>query len=286
MNIRPDQSMANLRGDLGGANEQSYVIPTTIDGTYEVQRVLHPAVASMAQGAFYKLTDYAGTTFAVWFDIDANGTEPNGPIYTACDVKIEVNVATGDLAPAVATAAKAAIDAEVLFVGFTNVKSSATLDFTSTIKHDLAAPASYVEAETAGPFTVSTVTAGVQPTVNGKYFTARNASTGFYYWFTNNGVGVDPEVADHTSKVIALTGNESQAGFIAAIEAVVEGSTGLTANAEGDKVYISVDSGGPVTDLGAGTSGFTVQVQSQGYSQSYAPGMNLGDDSVEPSAIS
>lgn len=284
--FRPDQSVAALRADLGGANEQSYITPSNIDGAYEVQRIVHPAVAAMAQGDFYKLTNYAGTKFAVWFDIDADGTEPNGAIYSACDVKIKVSVSTGDLAPAVATAAKTAIDLEVLFVGFSIVKTSATLDFTSTIKGNLAAPASYVEAETAGPFTASTPTGGSEPTVGGKYFTFSNTTTSFYAWFTNNGVGADPAVADHTSKVIALTGNETNAQYLAAIVSVLDSTSGMTAVLDGSRIVLHVDGVGPATDLTAGDSGFTVAVAAQGATAYYGPNDGRADDSPVPVAFS
>ena len=286
MNLLPAQSIQALKVDGSGANEQMYITPTTLDGVAEVQKIVHPAVAALGQGDFYKLTNYAGTTFAIWFDIDANGTAPNGPIYSACDVSIMASVSTGGTAADVATAAKAAMDAEVLFVGFTLVKSSADITFTSTITGNLTAPASYVEAETAGPFTASTVTGGSDPTVKGKYFTIKNSTTGFYYWFTNNGVGTDPAVASHTSKEIALVGDESQAGFLAAIEAVIEATSGLSSSVDGSRIVVSVDAVATATDISAGDSGFTVEVRSQGYAQQYAPAMNLQDDSTSPSLLS
>lgn len=284
--LRSDQSVGALFGDLGGSQEQSYIIPTTLDGAYEVQTVVHPAVTELGQGDFYKLTNAAGTTYAVWFDIDNNGTEPNGAIYTACSVKIQVDVVTGDTAAQVATKAKTAIDAEALFVKFTNSRNTATITFTSTLRGNIAAPASYVEAETAGPFTVDTTTAGSSPTVQGKYFTFANTTTSFYGWFSNNGAGSDPAPGG-TGREIALVGNETNATYLAAIVTVIDGTTGMTAALDGDRITVKVDAVGAATDIGAGDSGFTVSIGSQGKANAgFAPGGNRGDDSVTPSLIS
>ena len=284
--LLPSQSVADLKADLGGSNEQAYITCVAPGGTFEVQKIVCPAVAAMAQGAFFKLVNAAGTKIAVWFDIDADGTEPNGAIYTACDVKIEVDVVTGDLAADVATKALAAIVAEGDFALFSASRSGADLTFTSTIKGNLTAPASYVEAETAGPFTASTPTGGADPDLQAKYFTFSKAGTNYYGWFTSNGAGVDPAPSG-TGVPIALVGSETTAAQVATLAAAaLEALAGISAVADGDRVVLKVDAIGPVTDVGAGDSGFTVAVQSQGVNSSFLPSGNYGAGSNAPSAIS
>ena len=138
--------------------------PSTIavSAVQETYTLTIPATAAAAQGDFVMLYDHDGASWAVWFDIDAAGTEPNGAIYSASDNQIEVDIATGGSAIANALAFFTAVDGVVTNVGFTN-----NLDGTIAVLLSTAGPApfdavSYVEAEDAtGSITVGTITDGV-----------------------------------------------------------------------------------------------------------------------------
>jgi hypothetical protein len=48
------------------------------------------------QADYYTFESQTGVTFAVWFDIDGNGTAPTGANYVAATNKIEVDITSGD----------------------------------------------------------------------------------------------------------------------------------------------------------------------------------------------
>ena len=108
-------------------------------GTAEITTVTFPAVASATQADYVHFTAQDGTKYAVWLDIDANGTAPTGALYVAADTQIEVDVVTGDTDAQVATKVKAAIgtsmDADFTVgtpsgadITFTQLKTGAVTD--------------------------------------------------------------------------------------------------------------------------------------------------------------
>jgi hypothetical protein len=120
-----------------------------------------PAMASATQGDFFVVYDDAGNSTAVWLDIDADGTEPAGTLYTATDAQIEVNIATGDNATAVAGKVHTAISGNISDITFTD-NSNGTI----TVLLDNAGPATNAFRKNAdedgnGSFTVGTITKGV-----------------------------------------------------------------------------------------------------------------------------
>lgn len=284
-NFLPSQSVAALKGDLNGSNEQSYITPSSMGGTGEVQTITAPATAAAAQGDYFVLENMGGAKAAIWLDIDANGTAPTGAAYVAADSKIEVNIVTGGTAAQNATLIQSAA-ASIL--GWTAVDNlDGTVTYTSSYVGNSPAPTRHNTGDTGdGSFVVATTTAGTAPTVQGKYFTYSSGATSFYGWFTSSGNGADPAVAAHTSKVIALDGDETNAEYLAAITAVIDGTTGMSAELDGSRIIVSVDAIGAATDLTAGDSGFTVEVRSPGLGQVYSPAINMADDNPQPSAIS
>ena len=285
MNILPSQSVAALRGDLNGSVEQSYITPIAMGGSGEVQTVTVPATVAAAQGDYFVLENAVGAVAAIWLDIDADGTAPTGAAYVAADSKIEVNIVTGGTA---AQNAALVVAAAASVLGWTAVDNEdGTVTYTSSYVGNAPAPAIHNTGDTGdGSFLATTTTAGTAPTVQGKYFTYSNTTTSFYGWFTSSGNGSDPAVADHTSKVIALDGDESNAEYLAAIVAVIDGTTGMSAELDGSRIVVQVDGVGAATDLTAGDSGFSVSIGAQGYGQSYSPAINMADDSPQPSLIS
>jgi len=286
MFLKPSQSINVLVADLGGANEKTYLTPTAMGGTFEVQDVLAPSTASAGQGDYFVLTKPNGVTVAGWLDIDANGTQPTGAAYVAATTKVTCSIVTGGtatqngaiIATAFATAKQGWVATDLL---------NGHVSMTQTFVGDAAAPARHNTGDTGnGSFTVATTTAGTAPTVQGKYFLYSNTTTGFYGYFTSSGNGSDPAVAGRTAKVIALAGDESNSSYLSAISNVIDTTTGMTATVDGSRISINVDAYGAATDVNAGDSGFTVTLSGQGGSRIYGPDINEMDDNPEPSTIS
>ena len=285
-NFRPDQSISALKLDMGGANEQSYITPSAMGGTGEVQTITVPATASAAQGDYFVLEKPGGDKIAFWLDIDADGTEPTGAAYVASDNQVEINIVTGGTAVQNAALVAAAIESVGAFSVVDN--EDGTVAVTFLMVGNAAAPAIHNTGDTGnGSFLVATTTAGTAPTVQGKYFTAANTTTAFAFWFSSSGNGSDPAVADHTAVEITLEGDESNAEYIYLIAINISLQSGLTAEVDGSRINVYVDSIGAATDLGAGDSGFTVEVKSQGGAvQGIVPSTSVTGLSVTAQTIS
>lgn len=286
MNLKPSQSVANLRGDLGGSNEQSYIVPSELDGVNEIQSITCPSMAEAAQGDYFVLTKQSGDVVAVWLDIDAAGIAPTGAAYLASDVQIEVDIVTGDTAAQVAAKIVAAIVADTgLDDGFSYEADDDVIMFTALLSGDCVDPAVHNTGDTGdGSFVAAVELAGAAPSVAGLFFTFSNTSTNFYAWFSSNGVGTDPAESG-TGIEIALTGSETNAQYLAAIVSAIDGASGMSAELDGSTIIVSVDAIGEVADVGAGDSGFSVSIGSQGNASSYLPSSNLAAQSPEPGLI-
>lgn len=285
-NFRPDQSIAALKLDLGGSNEQSYITPSAMGGSGEVQTITVPATASAAQGDYFVLEEPGGDKIAFWLDIDADGTEPTGAAYVASDNQVEINIVTGGTAVQNAALVAAAIESVGAFSVVDN--EDGTVAATFNMVGNAPAPTRHNTGDTGnGSFVVATTTAGTAPTVQGKYFTAANTTTAFAFWFSSSGNGTDPAVAAHTAVEIVLEGDETNAEYIALIAAGIDAQIGLSAEVDGSRINVYVDSLGAATDLGAGDSGFTVEVRSQGgATQGLLPSSSVTALSVTAQTIS
>lgn len=284
--LRPDQSIAALKQDMGGAREQGYITPTAMGGTGEVQTITVPATAAAAQGDYFVLTDPEGVTLAVWLDIDADGTEPTGAAYVASDAQEEVDIVTGGTAAQNAALVAAALEGTGAFSVVDN--EDGTLAVTFLKVGNAAAPAIHNTGDTGdGSFLATTTTAGTAPTVQGKYFTVASTSTAFAFWFSSSGNGSDPAVADHTAVEIDLGGDESNAEYLAYIVSKIAGEAGLSAELDGSRIVVANTLVGAAVDLGAGDSGFTVSTASQGYAvQGIVPSTSVTGLSVTAQTIS
>lgn len=280
--FQPGQSVSAIPGNYSGQREGASLLVQNIGGAYEVQTITCPAGSGVTQGDFVIITDFEGTETAVWLDLDADGTEPNGALYAATDAQIEVDVASADTDEEVATAFGAAIAA---LAGFTVAVDGAVVTITSTIKGDIDAAVPHDEPETgAGSLVVAEVTAGAEPDIGGKYFLCNSASTGYYVWFSSNGVGTDPEVADRTGAEVALTGNETESQIATAAAAVIDALSGLYAISNGPTIVISADASQNLTDVTAGDSGFALGPVVQGGGVVMSPSTSVTGLTSSPSS--
>ena len=281
------QEVGNLKGDLGGENEVSRVTVIADDGVREVFSVTFVATASMAQGDFLLLENGDGQIWAIWADIDAAGTEPNGALYTGADVKVEVDVVTGDTAAQVATKFVDAIEGAVGYDGLVITGSTGVRVFTYDLMGAKDDAETHNEAETtAGSIVAAVTTEGADSTLNSTYVTFRSGgNSAFYAWLNVNGEGVDPAPGG-TGIDVAIAASDAIAVVGAALATAVAANANFDADYEGDGVVnLSADALGATTDVGSGDSPFTVSNAVQGSAQKQSPSMSPADISNNPSAF-
>jgi hypothetical protein len=128
------------------------------EGTAEVTVVTIPATSGATQGDYFIINNKAGVSFAVWLDIDADGTEPSGPLYTATDYQIQAGIATGDTTAQAAAKVVAAIEGDSNWDGFDEIvdNTDGSFDVTATALGDCTDATVHNAAESgAGSITVS-----------------------------------------------------------------------------------------------------------------------------------
>jgi len=91
-----------------------------VPGTREVNTVTLPTTAGAAQADYVVLYNAAGTSYAMWLDIDADGTAPTGALYVASDNQIEVDIVGGGTAAQNGTLAYTALNGNVTDMTFTD----------------------------------------------------------------------------------------------------------------------------------------------------------------------
>jgi hypothetical protein len=136
------------------------------DGLEEITTVTFPATAGATQGDYLHILNQAGRKTAIWLDIDGNGTAPSGALYLAADSKIKVAIVAGDLAPAVATKAVAAMGSIPGLTILDNLDGTVTFTQTTVGTTTDAAPKSENDAG-AGSIAVSITRQGAAASVPG-----------------------------------------------------------------------------------------------------------------------
>jgi hypothetical protein len=284
--LNPGTRVELLRNDIGGQAEQSYVSVIADTGALEVQTVTCPTFAASAQGDFIVLENVAGDSVGIWLDKDAAGTEPAGAIYVATDDKVEVDIVTGNTAAQVAAALVAALGATLADVTVVD-NEDGTITLTQDLMGNVAAPVRSNTAEDGdGSFVVATTTAGAASNMQDDYLTLRTgADAAFYAWVNVNGEGVDPAPAG-TGIEVALSAGDTASAVATALAAALDAETDFVASADGTRVKVVNAAVGTATDIGAGTSLFTVSKQVDGGPDRYSPDMNPGSISNNPAALS
>jgi hypothetical protein len=261
--FHPGQSIENLNAT--GLQEETDISVTLADtGVIDVQTITFGAFATFAQGDFFTCENAAGTVFAVWFDLDANGTEPNGAIYTAADTAIEVDIATGNTATQVATAVQAAITGNI--TGSTTANPSAgVVTITSDTMGVVGAAVSYLETEadvSAGITPVATAT-GVASNYLDTEFLVSTPAADFHVWFNVNAEGTDPETTANGLE-IEIDPSASAATIISELVTVIGAATGLDCAAHGSGIRITNTATGTAADASVTSAPVTIGQIRQG----------------------
>lgn len=285
--INPNQTVESLGGDLSGRAEQSYITCIADTGVYDVQTLTFDATANINQAEFFVLTNQAGTDYAVWFDIDANGTTPTGAAYGAVDAAIEVDITTGQTAAQVAAAVEIALGATAN-MSFDDTAADGTMTVTQDKIGVTTAVVWYDADSTAysggGALAVAATTVGVASNLQNKYVTFRSGSnSAFNCWFNVGSEGSDPS-AGGTALTATMSAGAAATAVATAIALAINNNANFEAEADGARVKITNAAEGVATNIGAGNSTFTVAVQADGYAAWVEPSTSPASISNNPSA--
>lgn len=267
--ISPGTSNTSLVNDGSGSPEQSYVTVGSVGtGSFEQFTATFPAVAALAQADYLSFSQAGdGHKFAVWFDIDANGTTPTGAVYVAADSQVEVDVTTGQTAAQVAAAAKAAIELDADFTDFDITDNlDGTLTFVSNKLGNPTDAAPHNTGDTGDGSVSISVTSGSAASSQNDYLVLRDDDTGlFHVWLNVNSEGVDPNPGGGSVGIeVAVNAADSTTAVATALASAVNANAEFEAEADGSRVKITTATNAAVVDIGAGDSGFTVSVSTQG----------------------
>lgn len=290
MILSPAQSVNALRPHLGKTWEQSQITCIAEVAAKEIANVTFATGALSVQADFIIVTNVAGTTWAVWLDIDAAGTAPNGALYTATDNKIEVDILSGDTAAQVATKVFTAIGSNITNVTCTN-PSAGVVRLAQTKVGAVDNVVAYDETEGGtSSATVAIATSGVDAVLQNTYFQLKNgAGDDFFVWFNVNSEGVEP-AGTGTAIEVALAAPSTAAEVASAVATALNDnanfSSEVTYSGSSSLTLVNDDTAANVTDIVDEDTGFTFSVLQQGQALIYSPATITGSISVTPSLIS
>lgn len=297
-------------GVAGAAQAETVTIPTVAEaqievltvpttGAFQVETVTFPATAGATQADYFVIENVAGADFAVWLDIDSDGTAPSGDIYTATTNKIEVNIATEGTAAANAAAAKTAIELNINWAGITITDNEdGTLTFTQNTVGDVVDVVKKNADDTSeGSFTSVLDTNGVANAVTqADYFTIVNVDgTIFAAWLDLDANGTEPTGAIYTAADVKIEVNVTSGNTAitnaAAVKAAIEANENwdgitITNNLDGT-LTLTQDSKGAVDNIivksadDSGAGSFSASTTNEGVS-----GVEQGDYVVLKNALS
>lgn len=259
-----------LRRDipLAGVKEVTHIGCIAEAGQYEISLITCVATASAAQGDYFVFESPAAETYAVWLDINANGTAPTGAAYVASTHQVQASIVTGGTA----TQNRDIILAAIGTIANMTIVATSTNQITITA-NTFANRANTVRHNTGdtgnGSFVVATSQGGVASTLNSTYFTIQGISTSFYVWMNTDSKGVDPAVAGKTGIPVALTAPMTNANVGTAVKNALDAKVDFVATNVSQNVVVTVQSAEAEVDVadGAAPTGFSFSVATQGVTQ-------------------
>ncbi len=290
---KPSQSVGALKGDLDKRRERTLIACIAETGKKALSVVTVPTTAAAGEGDFFIYTALNGQKLGFWLNKNDAGNDagsaPVGLLAAACDSLTEIDIVTGGTAIVNAALVFAELEAVMAAEDVTAVDN---LDGTITLTEDLVGSGVTLVRKNLnesgnGAFGVAS-TDGAASVLQNKKMTILNSTTAFYAWFNVNGEGADP-TGTGTGLEVALspgTSGVTAAQVSAALAAILLAATGLFASADGSNVYASSDAEAPAVDAGAGNTGFTVTVVSQGQGAVVDAGGSPADFTNEPDLVS
>ena len=139
-----------------------------------------------------------------------------------------------------------------------------------------------------GSFESTKVTvAGTAASLANKYFIFSSSGVNYYCWYNLDAGGVDPAVASKTAVPVAITTGQSTSTIATATAAAVDAKALVNSYASGSDVWIKSDNQAHVPNAGAGNSGFTVNIVSQGHpAEDTYPSKAVNSFTNSPSSVS
>lgn len=249
-----------------GEFEQTTITCVAEEGALEVFTVTMPATAAATQADYVVIENQAGTKYALWIDIDDNGTEPTGALYVGSDVQIRLDLSTGGTAAENGTILFTATSA---LTALTRVDGeNGTVTFTNTLMGTSEDPVPKdADDSDPGSITAAVTNAGAASNLNDTYITFSNANdaTDYYVWYNVNGEGTDPEVADTTGIEVELLPEATDDDVAAATRTALSAAADVTITGATNQVIITNDLMGPSTDTAdTGSTGFTINKDNDG----------------------
>lgn len=259
---------------LASIPEASTITCGADDGRFYDLRITVPEVASLTQGDYVTFKDVStDETWAVWVDIDANGTAPTGALYAASDVQVEVDILSTDNQAALALAVRNAIQDAPEFDVTNKFSISNDATTASIFSKKLGPPSEAAQVKNAddsgaGSFQVTAMTVGEASTVNSTYFqmySGDNTNT-YYVWLDSNSEGVDP-TGTGTGLKASFAGEANSTAVATAIKNAINlanSGKDFTATSSTNVVTVINKESGSATDITDGDTGFTFSTTTQG----------------------
>jgi hypothetical protein len=97
-NVQDSYNNGQSYSNVGDQAQATLTKKTFVIGTAQEFTVTFPATAGAAQGDYLEFEVVGSGIFALWLNIDADGTVPSGAAYVASASQLQVDIATGDTA--------------------------------------------------------------------------------------------------------------------------------------------------------------------------------------------
>ena len=219
-NARAESTEIQCVGD-GAGTEEVTVIQCLADqqGISEVTEIT--AVADNAGslgGTYFIMYDSAGSV-GVWINVDSGDTQPS----TGANRHIEVSISANDIADAVATAVRTALNADPEFTA--PAPAADTVTVTNATKKDVF---DTEDGNIPTGFTFNTVVEGADSDkLQNTYFliNSANDTTEYYIWY-DAGLGTDPSLAGKTGVSVTISPNDSAEDVATATKTALDGVAG------------------------------------------------------------
>ncbi len=134
-----DEDKTEVQDSSVTLNITTTTLPDSVTALWEkeITIVTYNTFANTGQADYLHLLSEEGLKFAIWMDKDEAGTVPTGTLYLASDYQIQVDIATGDNAIAVAAKVIAAIEADESWTRYAKITIVDNVDGTLTFTQDV-----------------------------------------------------------------------------------------------------------------------------------------------------
>lgn len=189
-------------------------------------------------GKYFIIYDNVGSV-GVWFDVDNASTPP----ITGALRDIEIDIASGDAAAAIALKFKIAMDVDAQFIAV----YSSTIVIVSAIQVGERLDA--LDVNTGLPLVVTPGTNA--STLNNKYFYINSGANAveYYVWYNVGGAGVDPTPGGKTEIEVAITSGATKAAVAAATKTALEATDAFDVDVSNSTLTVTNVIPGATTDL-------------------------------------